>query len=85
MSDPSGGGPKLDPEFRERLLAESKSPFQGLRRGLWIALFGSAGIGLFIMGISTLSGKRVLISDLGIQISAFLLFGALLWLDRRNK
>ncbi len=85
MSDPSGSKSKLDPKFRERLLKESRNPWRGLRRGLWIALFGSALIGFLIMSSKVLSGDIVLLNDVGIQIGSLLLFGGFLWLDRPRE
>ena len=40
---------KIDPELKKKLLRESKSPFKGLRRILWITFTGSAFLGLLIM------------------------------------
>jgi len=40
---------KIDPELKKKLLKESQAPFKGLRRILWIALSGSAFLGLLIM------------------------------------
>ena len=84
MSNPSEKGPDLDPEFRARLLKESQRPFLGVRRILWIALFGSAVIGLFVMTLRELSGEDVAFSDLGIQLGALMIFGCLLWFDRQG-
>ncbi len=72
----------LDPKLREKLLNESRNPFKGIRRVVWIALTASAGIGLLIMGVRHISGETVLRNDFGIQISAFLLFMSLTILDR---
>ncbi len=72
----------LDPKLREKLLKESRNPYKGIRRVLWIALAASAGIGLLIMGFRLISGENVLLNDFGIQISAFLLFFFLFVLDR---
>ncbi|MDP6852302.1 MAG: photosystem II assembly family protein [Prochlorococcaceae cyanobacterium ETNP1_MAG_8] len=47
----------LDPKIRKKLLQESKTPFRGLRRVVWVALSASAGMGLLIMGIRFASGK----------------------------
>ena len=74
--------PKLDPKLRERLLKESRNPFVGLRRNLWIVFFASALLGLFIMTLRTLSGEIVQFSDAMIQLSALLLFGFLIIKDR---
>ena len=58
----------LDPKLREKLLKESRNPFKGIRRVVWIALTASAGIGLLIMGVRYTSGETVLINDFGILI-----------------
>ena len=76
---------KLSPEFRERLLKESRNPWRGLRKGAWLALFGSALLGFFIMSTNFLAGKTVLFKDIGIQLGALVLFGSLLWFDRSEK
>ena len=41
----------LDPNVRARLLKETKNPYRGLRRAVWIALFGSAALGLSLIHI----------------------------------
>ena len=74
----------MDPKLRERLLRESKSPYRGLRRAIWIALFGSAALGSFIMLSNIVAGDSVSINDLVIQISALIILGFLL-LNDRNK
>ena len=63
----------LDPNLRARLLKETKNPYRGLRRAVWIALFGSAALGLFIMVTNILAGDSVSINDLAIQTSALLI------------
>lgn len=72
----------LDPALRARLLQEAKTPWRGLRRGLWLAFTASAAVGLATMAMRSASGEVVAISDLGIQIGALLLFGLFLWRDR---
>ena len=72
----------LDPNLRAKLLKESKRPFAGLRRVLWVALFGSAGLGFLIMFSRIISGELVALKDVGIQTSALLIFGTLIWFDR---
>ncbi|WP_115125651.1 DUF3493 domain-containing protein [Synechococcus sp. GEYO] len=68
--------------MRERLLRESRTPWRGLRRLLWIALFASGGLGLFVMSFSISAGTRDVGTDLAIQVGAVVLFGGLLWFDR---
>ena len=74
----------MDPNLRERLLRESQSPYRGLRRAVWIALFGSAALGLFIMLSNIVAGGSVSLNDLAIQISALIILSFLLLKDR-NK
>ncbi len=72
----------MDPNLRSRLLKESKNPFRGLRRVVWIALFGSAALGFFIMFSKLITGDTVSINDFAIQSSALVIFGFLLFKDR---
>jgi len=72
----------LDPALRARLLQEAKTPWRGLRRGLWLAFTASAAIGLATMAMRASAGDAVPLSDLGIQVGALVLFGGLLWRDR---
>ncbi|WP_413406285.1 MULTISPECIES: DUF3493 domain-containing protein [unclassified Synechococcus] len=68
--------------MRERLLRESRTPWRGLRRLLWTALFASGGLGLFVMSFSISAGSSAVGTDLAIQVGAVVLFGGLLWFDR---
>ena len=72
----------MDPNLRSRLLKESKNPFRGLRRVVWIALFGSAALGFFIMFSKLITGDTVSINDFAIQSSALVIVGFLLFKDR---
>ncbi len=72
----------MDPNLRARLLKESKNPYRGLRRAVWIALFGSAALGFFIMLTNIIAGETVSINDFAIQISALVILGFLLFKDR---
>jgi hypothetical protein len=83
-SPPPIGRPPLDPQLRERLLAEARTPWRGLRRGLWVALFASAGVGMATMMLRGASGETVPSSDWLIQITAVVVCGALLWFDRQR-
>ncbi|WP_320666920.1 DUF3493 domain-containing protein [Prochlorococcus sp. MIT 1307] len=85
MTENSGSSSKLNNELRDKLLKESRTPFRGLRRGIWLALLGSSCIGIFVMTFRALSGQTVLLSDAGIQICALLLFSGLLYLDRPSS
>ena len=84
MSNTNKPSSNLDPNLRSRLLKESKNPFRGLRRALWIALFGSAALGFFIMFSKIITGGTVSLNDFAIQTSALVILGVLLLKDR-NK
>ena len=72
---------KIDPELKKKLLKESKAPFKGLRRVLWIAFSGSAFLGLLIMLSKIASGDELQQNNLFIQLGACILFPILLFLD----
>ena len=84
MGDSSKSDSKLSPEFRARLLKESQRPWQGLRRTIWLLFFASSFLGILIMGAKIISGESVPLEDSGIQLTALLIFGSLIYLDR-NK
>ena len=75
----------MDPNLRARLLKESKNPYRGLRRAVWIALFGSAALGFLIMLTNIITGEVVSINDLAIQTSALVILGFLLFKDRSKE
>jgi hypothetical protein len=79
---PSPTSRPLDPDLRERLLAEAKAPWKALRRALWLALTASGAIGLAAMAMRASAGGEVASADLLIQVGAFAGFGVLLWRDR---
>jgi len=79
---PLDSRPPLDPDLRARLLQEARTPWRGLRRGLWLAFTASAAVGLATMAMRSAGGEVVQSSDLLIQVSALALFGLLLWRDR---
>ena len=85
LSNPNKPASNLDPNLRSRLLKESKNPFRGLRRAVWIALFGSAALGFFIMFSKIITGDTVSINDFAIQTSALLILGFLLFKDRNKE
>ncbi len=76
---------KIDPELKKRLIKESKAPFKGLRKVLWLAFTGSAFLGLFIMLSKISSGNEIQQNNLFIQIGACVLFPFLLFLERDKK
>ena len=75
----------LDPNLRARLLKESRNPYRGLRRAVWIALFGSAALGFFIMFTNVIAGDKVSINDFAIQTSALVILCFLLFKDRSKE
>ncbi len=85
MSNTNKPESNLDPNLRARLLKETKNPYRGLRRAVWIALFGSAALGLFIMVTNIIAGDNVSINDLAIQTSALVILGFLLFKDRSKE
>ena len=85
LINPNQPESNLDPNLRARLLKESKNPYRGLRRAVWIALFGSAALGLFIMVTNIMAGDTVSINDLAIQTSALVILGFLLFKDRSKE
>jgi len=72
----------LNPEMKERLLSEARHPLRGLRKVLWLTLFGSAVIGLLVMLLRAVTGETVLIQDAFIQVFALIIFGVLSFIDR---
>ena len=75
----------MDPNLRARLLKESKNPYRGLRQAVWIALFGSAALGFFVMITNIVAGDNVSMNDLAIQSSALLILSFLLYKDRNKQ
>ena len=76
---------KIDPELKKKLLQESKSPFKGLRKVLWIAFTGSAFLGLFIMLSKIASGNQIQQNNFLIQLGACALFPFLLFLESNKE
>ena len=76
---------KIDPELKKKLLQESKAPFKGLRKVLWIAFTGSAFLGLFIMLSKIASGNQIQQNNLLIQLGACALFPFLLFLESNKE
>lgn len=74
----------IDPALKARLLLEARTPWRGLRRGLWVALAASGAVGLATMAMRLASGAEVASTDLLIQVGALSLFGSLIWLDRNR-
>jgi len=76
---------KIDPELKKKLLQESKAPFKGLRKVLWIAFTGSAFLGLFIMLSKIASGNQIQQNNFLIQLGACALFPFLLFLESNKE
>jgi len=76
---------KIDPELKKKLLKESKTPFKGLRRILWIAFSGSAFLGLLIMLSKISTGSELQLNNILIQLGACILFPSLLFLDKNKE
>lgn len=74
----------IDPELKERLLREARTPWRSLRRAVWFALVASAGLGLATMAMRASAGDGVPSTDWLIQLGALSLFGSLLWFDRNR-
>ena len=73
---------KIDPELKKKLLRETKAPFKGLRRLIWVACSGSAFLGLFIMLSQMIGGNEIQQNNLLIQLGATILFPTLIYLER---
>ncbi|MGB5136529.1 MAG: photosystem II assembly family protein [Prochlorococcaceae cyanobacterium] len=67
------------------MLQEARTPWRGLRRGLWLALAASAALGLAVMAMRLAGGEGVAPGDLLIQSTALGLFAGLLWFDRSRS
>ena len=76
---------KIDPELKKKLLKETKAPFKGLRKILWIAFTGSSFLGLLIMLSKISIGNEIQQKNLLIQIGACVLFTSLLYFDRNKE
>tara|TARA_Y100001970_G_scaffold189609_1_gene230508 strand:+ start:14691 stop:14921 length:231 start_codon:yes stop_codon:yes gene_type:complete len=74
---------KIDPELKKKLLRETKAPFKGLRRVIYIACAGSAFLGLFIMLTQILGGNEIQQNNLLIQLGACVIFPTLFFLERK--
>ena len=73
---------KIDPELKKKLLRETKAPFKGLRRLIWVTCSGSAFLGLFIMLSQMIGGNEIQQNNLLIQLGATILFPTLFYLER---
>jgi len=73
---------KIDPELKKKLLRETKAPFKGLRRLVWVACSGSALLGLFIMITQIIGGNEIQQNNLLIQLGASILFPTLIYFER---
>ena len=76
---------KIDPKLREKLLKETKAPFKGLRRVIYVACSGSAFLGLFIMLSQMAGGNEIQQNNLLIQLGASIIFPLLFFLERNKE
>jgi len=76
---------KIDPELKKKLLKETKAPFKGLRRVIYVACTGSAFLGLFIMLSQMAAGNEIQQNNFLIQLGACTLFPFLFFLERNKK
>ena len=76
---------KIDPKLKKKLLKETKKPFLGLRRLLWVAFTGSGFVGLLIMISGIIGGNEIQKNNLIIQLLACVLFPTLLLFDKDNE
>ncbi len=76
---------KIDPQLKKKLLKETKAPFKGLRRVVYVACSGSAFLGLFIMLTQLAAGNEIQQNNLLIQLGASILFPLLFFLERDRK
>ena len=76
---------KIDPELKKKLLKETKAPFKGLRRVIYVACAGSAFLGLFIMLSQMAAGNDIQQNNLLIQLGACVLFPFLFFLERNKR
>ncbi|MEO0378176.1 MAG: DUF3493 domain-containing protein [Cyanobacteria bacterium P01_A01_bin.17] len=86
MTNPNSNSKNsLDPERLERLRAEAKAPFRGLRQFFYAAFAASALLGGFIFFFKLLAGEdfSTTLFNLMVQLSVFGLMIGLLWLERR--
>ena len=75
---------KIDPKLKKKLLKETKKPFLGLRRLLWVAFTGSGFVGLLIIS-GIIGGNEIQKNNLIIQLLACVLFPTLLLFDKDNE
>ena len=75
---------QVDPELYQRLIAESKAPYRGLRRFIYVSVGASGLIGAFVFLAQCLAGQNLSRSlpNLGLQVGVVAL---MIWLLRRDR
>lgn len=78
---------RTDPQLYARLKAESKAPYRGLRKFIYIAFGASGAIGAFIFLMQLIAGKGefgTTLSNLGVQIGVIALMVFLFRLEKKE-
>ena len=85
MSNPKRPKPsrQIDPELYQRLVEESKAPYRGLRRFIYISVGASGFIGAVVFFFQCLAGQNLSRSlpNLGLQVGIVAL---MIWLFKRD-
>ena len=76
--------PGMSQERFERLVAETRSPFKGLRRVVYGAVGASGLLGAFVFGTQLLAGREVetALANLAVQLGVIGIAVLLFWLER---
>ena len=79
--------PGMSQERFERLVAETQSPFKGLRKFVYGAILASGLLGGFVFATQMLAGKNVetALPNLAVQMGVVGIAVFLFWLEGRGK
>ncbi|ESA36537.1 hypothetical protein N836_07115 [Leptolyngbya sp. Heron Island J] len=79
--------PGMSQERFERLVAETKSPFKGLRKVIYGAVLASGLLGGFVFFTQLLAGKNVetALPNLAVQMGVIGIAVFLFWLEGRGQ